>query len=104
MAIIAVDFDGVLSDPTETVWPELGPEIPDAQYALLKLKRLRHKVVIYTSRAYDRTGTEIVMAWLDAHRIPYDGVTNIKPQGASWYIDDKAVRFDNWPHVLEQIL
>jgi len=102
MAVIAIDLDGVIHDYKKVKWPEFTDPITDAQPMMMKLKRLNHKIIIFSARAYNPVAINEIMDWLIAHKIPYDGITNIK--GAFDYIiDDKAVHFDNWADVMKEI-
>jgi predicted phosphatase len=37
------------------------------------------------------------------YEMPYHEITNVKPT-ASYYIDDKAIHFDNWTKVLKKVI
>ena len=70
-----------------------------------------HNIIIFTAKARpDRplvngqTGKQLVTAWLKKYDVLdyIDYVTHEKPR-ALCYIDDKAVRFDDWDSVLVKL-
>ena len=112
--ILAIDFDGVIH-AYSSGWSGgdlYDPPIDGALYALSKLEQ-EYKIIIFTTRAaeehaakfQDKTGEEAIRSWLDfwseregisfAYR--YE-ITAIKPPAIA-YIDDRAVRFTNWPDI-----
>lgn len=97
--ILAIDFDGVLCDNNH-VKPgfRMGEPIEGAQHAMLTLQRQGDTLIIHTTR--DRFTP--VEDWLRHFEIPYDTVTNIKPN-ADVFIDDKAIRFTSWAQVLQYL-
>ena len=97
---IMVDLDGVLC--TEEVFAErpLAEPIAGAREALQKLRAAGHIVVIYTARGWGEY--RVAKHWLDEHGFEYDGLHMGKPVADVW-IDDRAVRFTNWPDTLAQL-
>lgn len=100
--ILAIDFDGVIHDISLANHPEFGPPILDAQPTILKLKRLQNRIIILSARASTPESKQLIANWLDANKIPYDVLTNVKPV-ADYYIDDKAVKFNNWSDLQNEI-
>ena len=98
MRNIAIDFDNVICDP-DNVDPgyKMGNPIPGAREALIQLRR-HFKVIIFTVRG-DRL---YLREWLEYYKIPFDDITDKKPN-TDYYIDDKAIKFTNWPEVLKEI-
>lgn len=97
--ILAIDFDGVIHDDKHPIpGKKMGPPIEGAKEALLSFRDLRHRIVIYTRRAIRPGSTTHVRSWCVYYGIPFDDVTGQKPD-ADVYIDDKAIRFDNWTEV-----
>lgn len=97
--VICVDFDRTLMDH-ENVAPghKMGYPEQGAVEALELLSR-KYKIVILTSRTPAQH--RIVEQWLNYFNIPFDRVTNVKPEAIA-YIDDRAVRYqDNWPQIVE---
>jgi len=99
--IVAVDFDGVICQYVEgPVAGEFGDVIPGAKRAIAALRSMGRKVIVYTVREE----IDLVLAYLDAHGILVDGVTNRKPR-AHVYVDDRAITFNgNWDSILPAIV
>lgn len=93
MAVIAVDFDNVIV---------VGKEpLPGARDAINLLRELGHKVLVHSCNRE---------AWikevLDNNDIRYDKVHGNESKGkplADCYLDDKAIRFENWARALVDI-
>ena len=98
---VAVDFDGVIHDPND-ILPgyKLGQPIKDANMAMNELKKQGAIIVIHSVWANTDQKREAMSKWCRHFDIPYDFITNEKPM-ADFYIDDKAVRFENWRDTLE---
>jgi hypothetical protein len=109
---IAVDFDGVIHRYGKgwhdgSVYDE---PMPGAREALARIHQ-RYRVVILTTRVNPglHGGDEqlaSVEAWLERHGFVkgehYDEVTHEKVP-ALVYIDDRALRFDNWDQALDEL-
>lgn len=101
---IAVDFDGTISD---SKYPDMGTPKPGVAKALKKLQE-KYLIVIYscrTSKSWgdtSRANQKQIEKFLKKHKIPFDYVDD-GSEGkvfAEYYIDDRAVRFnDNWPEI-----
>jgi hypothetical protein len=78
---LAIDLDGVLHNP-EDVAPgyKMGRPIPGAVDAMNKA----------------------MSEWLRWANIPYDFITNVKPD-VDYYLDDKNIRFTTWDEALLEI-
>jgi hypothetical protein len=120
MATVAVDFDGVIHTYSRG-WADgsiYDPPLPGAIEALRGLM-VRYAVFVHTTR-----DPWPAAQWLDAHGLP--AVIELTPTGAGvavrefWndqsqilvtnrklpavaYIDDRAVRFANWPQALRDL-
>ena len=92
--IIAVDFDGVIHDHKNPVeGKRMGLPIEGALPGLKSLKARGDTVIIHSCRGGN---PQLIEEWMNYHGIPYyDSITNIKPT-ADVYLDDKAIRFENW--------
>jgi len=102
---IAIDFDGVIHNNSKgffdgTVYDD---PIPGSINAIKELSKT-YTIVIYTAKAKPdrplvngKTGEELIWEWFDKHNISsyIKEVTCEKPR-AIVYIDDKAIRFENW--------
>jgi hypothetical protein len=111
--IIAIDFDGVIHNNSlgfhdGTIYGEI---LPGAKDAIIYLSK-RHDIVIYTAKAkLDRplvngkSGVELVWEWLKKHELDSHviDVTAEKPR-CIVYIDDKAIRFENWKDTMNILL
>jgi hypothetical protein len=97
--ILAIDFDNVLHNPYD-VEPgyKLGKPVKGAVEAMQQLAK-SNTLIIHTIWATDPQRIKAIQNWLDYFKIPYDQVTAQKPD-ATWYVDDKALHFDNWENVL----
>lgn len=116
---IAVDFDGTLCD---WCYPEVGKIKPGAKEALQRFRELGYRIIIWSCRTCDyfpeifapngllppeqRRVFQEMKAWLDDHQIPYDEIDlgRMGKPMCDYYIDDKAVRFENnWPAIQQLI-
>lgn len=99
--MIAIDFDDTLHLTSQPVpGKRMGPPIKGAKEALLQLKREGHTIVVHTVWSLDRQ--PVIREWLRFYGIPFDSITNIKPE-ADLFVDDRAVRFINWERALREI-
>jgi len=109
---LLIDFDGVISQYTNG-WNDgklVDDPMPGVKEAIDQLKQQGFEILIFTTRAsklhnVNPTAEQLVedlRRWLDEHEIKYDAITSEKI-GALAYIDDKAIRFTNWPDVLKQV-
>ena len=109
---IAIDFDGVIHKNSKgfhdgTIYDDLLPSTKEALEFLSK----KYKLIIYTCKATPerplvngKTGVELIWEYLEKHDLAkfIDSITNKKPW-ALFYIDDKAIRFDSWKQILNEI-
>jgi len=96
---IAIDFDGVCHS-YEKGWQDgeiYGTPVPGALEGISRLRAKGFWVIIAT--AYSRDPQE-VYKWMLNHGIYVDAVTVLKPPAIA-YIDDRAIRFTNWPDVVK---
>ncbi len=112
-SILSVDFDGVIHGNSKgfhdgTIYDD---PIPGAKEALEFLSK-DYTLVICTCKALParplingKTGTELIWEWLKKHELDQyiSDITCIKIR-AELYIDDNALRFDNWKDTLNDIL
>ena len=93
--ILAIDFDGVVHDFRHPVpGRRMGPPKEGCKEALEKLKSQGHEIIIHTVWG-DEKGQAVISKFMEYYQLPFDSITNIKPN-ADYYIDDKAVLFTEW--------
>lgn len=117
--IIAVDLDGVIFEADLPQFLKYGLDyfgkvMPDAKLALELLKSNGWKIIIHTCRLNPNTEMnkeytipelrEKVRAMLEKEGIPYDEIFAGKGKPlADFYIDDRAIRFENWIQVIDEL-
>ena len=92
---IAVDFDGVIHRYSEG-WKDgtiYDPPIEGCKEALRRLMADGHRIIVYSARE-DRVGME---SWMARHQIPYSSIFSESKPKAHVYLDDRGLRFHNWP-------
>jgi len=109
---LAIDFDGVIHDHNLGFYDGTcyGKPIEGAIDAI-KLLAKKYTIIIFTCKANPdrplingKTGTELVWGWLKDYNIDeyIKDVTYNKPN-ALFYIDDKAIPFNNWNNTLNHV-
>lgn len=103
---IVIDLDGTICPIRESnqSYSELVP-LKNAVEKINELKSEGHYIIISTARnmatCESNVGKvlknvgKITLEWLDKYNIPYDEIFFGK-QNADVYIDDRALRFENW--------
>ena len=110
---LAIDFDGVIHDRNLGFHDGTcyGEPIKGAINAIKLLWARNFTIIIFTCKANPdrplingKTGTELVWDWLKKHNIDkyIKNVTYNKPN-ALFYIDDKAIHFNNWNNILDHV-
>jgi len=104
---IAVDFDGVIHRYSKG-WHDGTIYDPPMEGCCDVLERLRdqgHRIIIYSSRAMAGASKRAAMrTWLRKYKIPYDELAaNGKPP-AHVYLDDRALRFNDWEQSFWELL
>lgn len=100
--VIAVDFDEVCHDSKHPIkGRRMGKPIEGTQDALRQLNSKGYEIVIHSVWA-DEKGKQTIEDFMIYYSLPFNRITNIKPD-ASWYIDDKGIRFTSWEEVLKQV-
>lgn len=109
---LAVDWDGTC---VEHVYPDMGDWLPGAVEALQELVRQGWELVIFSCRVADVALDEVtpvdgaievakIKDMLDAVGLGHIEVwTRPHKPAAMAYIDDRAIRFQTWDQVLEEI-
>jgi ribonucleotide monophosphatase NagD (HAD superfamily) len=102
MKTLAIDFDGVIHDYKNPVpGRRMGAPIAGAKEALTSLKDKGYEIVVFTVWG-DEKGQKVIADFMNYYQLPFDRITNIKPQ-AEYYIDDKAIAFLRWDDVLPKL-
>ena len=110
---IAVDFDGVLHNFDKGFYDGTCYGEPiEGSLEALKILSKKYNVIIYSSKCLpDRplveglTGREHIIKWLQKHdALKYvKDITHLKVR-AKYYIDDKAIHFNNnWDKILKKV-
>lgn len=100
--VLAIDFDGVIHDFKNPIpGRRMGKAMSGAKEALHFLRSKGYKIIVFTIWG-DEKGQRTIADFMNYYDLPYDSITNVKPQ-ADHYIDDKAIHFTNWDEVLTQI-
>jgi len=97
--IICIDIDGVLSEIKQPIYSKAKP-IKDAKKAINLFKDKGYAIYFYTGRHILKRDETV--EWLSKHGLNYDHIVFNKPV-AKYYIDDNAIRFDNWGNVIKKI-
>lgn len=99
----AIDFDDTIMD-TNNVTPgyRMGMPMAGAVESLRKFRVEGARIIVFTVRAITPEGRKAVEDWMLYFHIPFNQVTALKPQ-ADYYIDNRAIHFDNWSNVLNKI-
>ena len=115
MKTIAVDFDGVIHKYSKGWHDGSIYDLPTngCKDALKKLKDNRYKIIIFTTRAYDRVvngkfqknQVEEIKNYLTKNEIPFDKIyTDDGKPLCKFFIDDNALRFEgDWEKILIDI-
>ncbi len=98
MAVLGIDFDGVIHDAKHPLpGKRMGAPIEGALQALARLRMRGDKIIIFSVK-----DTKIIKDWMDFYQLPYDDITNQKPD-ADVFLDDKAIRFENWDDAMKKL-
>ena len=112
---LIVDFDGVLHWYREG-WKDgsiYDEPVPGARQAMEELIEIGYKIVIFSTRAFDRTVKGVfepsqkgeMIDWLNRYQIPCHDIwqEHGKPMGHA-YLDDRAIQFrGNWRESIQSI-
>ena len=98
---LVIDIDGTICTEEKQFSRSLANPIEGAIEALREIKAKNHTIILYSSRIWAEY--EMTVDWLRKHDIPYDQLILGKPQGDFW-IDDRAIEFQNWKQILSRIL
>ncbi len=106
---ICIDLDGTITTYKHWVGEDhFDPPQEGVQEAIKSLQEAGFYITVFTTRG----NTDKVANYLEENNIPYNEINHYKyqPDGcnpgkpiADFYIDDKAIRFQNWKQVLSDI-
>lgn len=109
---VGIDFDGVIHKCSKGYYDgTIYDEPVEGVRSALEQLAASHTVIVHTCKARSdrglvngKTGTELVWEWLKKHDLAkfINKVTAEKPR-AAFYIDDKAVSFNDWNSCLQQL-
>lgn len=95
---LAIDFDGVIHDFKNPIkGRRMGAPIQGTKEALDSFKKKGYEIIIHTVWG-DEKGQKTISDFMNYYQLPYDSITNIKPN-VDWYIDDKAIHFTCWKDI-----
>ncbi len=114
MPTIVIDLDGTLTTQCAGMsYSDMEPNVAVVS-KLREYRMLGFKVAIFTSRNM-RTHAKsiglinaqtlpVIIAWLQAHDIPYDEIHVGKPwaEDGGFYVDDRAIRPDEFVNLSHQ--
>ncbi len=101
---IAIDFDGVLHAYSDG-WRDgsiYDVAVPRAVDAVTKLQDAGYHIVVFSTRADTPAGQADISGWLgeQGFRAGEILVTDRKVPAIA-YIDDRGIRFTNWPDIVK---
>jgi hypothetical protein len=108
MAIFAIDFDGTI---VVDKYPEIGEPITEAIITIREIKKLGHKIIIWSCRVEPQLSE--MRDFLILNNIPFDFINENCPIkiahykndtrkiGADYYIDDKIIGQWSWNDALK---
>lgn len=111
---ICIDLDGTLCElkqPGQS-YADVAP-LPGAAERLRELRANGHEVVLQTARHMKSCNGDVgkvlarvgatTLEWLERHGFEYDEIHFGKPN-ADLYIDDRALRFEDWASLTEPVI
>lgn len=102
MKTLLIDFDDTTHN-THDPRPghKMGQPEPGAVQALTRLHNAGYKIIILTGRTVNQPRVyKAVHDWMIHFRVPFDEITNVKPDNYDFIIDNKAIHFDTWARTM----
>lgn len=109
---LGIDFDGVIHRNSKGYYDGTIYDEPiEGVHEALKILSEKYTLILFTTKAKPDRGlingrhtVELIWGWLKKHNLDQyiSKVTSEKPR-AVVYIDDKAIRFDNWGQCLKDL-
>lgn len=99
---LAIDFDGVLCDGKNVeAGRRMGNPVNGARAAMERLRKDGHHLIVHSVRG-GRPGH--VRDWLRFYSVPFDEITNVKPNDVAFFVDDHGLRFEgDWTAAIEEM-
>ena len=102
MALIALDFDGVLHDKAHPKPGRvMGAPIELAKESLEALRRSGHTFFLHTAFGKTPREKDVIRNWMLYYGFPMMDI-EYKPPAAA-YVDDKGVGFTDWRTAYEEL-
>lgn len=97
---LIIDMDGTICTEEKTFSRSLAKPKEGAVESINRLYDQGHTIIIYSARTWMEY--EMTSVWLKNHGVKFHQLIMGKPIGDYW-IDDRAIRFENWNEVMLQI-
>lgn len=97
---IIIDLDGTICTEERQFSRSMALPLNNAVESINNLYDNGNIVIIYTSRSWQEY--EMTEHWLKINGVRYNQLVMGKPIGDIW-IDDRALKFDNWTDVIDKI-
>jgi len=97
---LIIDMDGTICTEEKTYSRCLAKPKEDVVESINKLYDDGHTIIIYSARTWMEY--EMTVAWLKNYGVKFHQLIMGKPIGDYW-IDDRAIKFENWAEVMSQI-
>jgi len=98
---IIIDLDGTICSEEKTFSRCMAKPISGAKESIDRLYDEGHIIIIYTTRTWMEF--EMTSNWLKQNEFRYHQLIMGKPFGDYW-IDDRAIKFENWNDIITKIL
>lgn len=97
---IIIDLDGTICTEEKTYSRCLAKPLEKAIESINKFYDEGNTIIIHSARSWQEF--EMTEHWLKSHGVKYHQLVLGRPIGDVW-IDDRAIRFDNWDNVVRKI-
>ena len=96
---IILDLDGTICSEEKFENRQKAKLLDGAKKSIDILKK-KNKIIIYSARGWHEYNQ--TFRWLKKNKIYFDQLILGKPIGDVW-IDDRAIRFNNWKKIIKKI-
>ncbi|WP_338871040.1 HAD hydrolase family protein [Spirosoma sp. SC4-14] len=97
---LIIDLDGTICTEEKTYSRSMAKLLDGARENVNRLYDEGHTIIIYSARTWMEY--EMTTHWLQQNGVKYHQLILGKPIGDFW-IDDRAIGFDNWENVAERL-